>query len=140
MLLVFRFIFVYFRVFSNSNGSVTSISFRFRSTRDGREGYLLANVIPNLLLVFKYALSINQNIFFYLNLFSSRVLNANGKISVRKRFVIRQKSLSIHSSFCPIISQRQGFCVVSASEDMCGKKSMEKFDIFIKKLFSSLSL
>ncbi|CAF1511423.1 unnamed protein product [Adineta steineri] len=88
------------RVFSNNNGSVTSLSFRFRSTRDGREGYLLANVIPNLLLVFK-------------------VVSTNGKLSVRKRFSIRQKSLTIHSSFCPVISQRQGFCVVSASEDMC---------------------
>ena len=44
---------VYFRVFSSSNSSVTSLSFRFRSTRDGREGFLLANVIPNLLVVFK---------------------------------------------------------------------------------------
>jgi hypothetical protein len=51
-----------------------------------------------------------------------RVLNANGKLSVRKRFTMRQKSLTIHSSFCPNVSQRQGFCVVSASEDMCGKK------------------
>ncbi len=52
----------------------------------------------------------------------SRVISANGKLSVRKRFSIRQKILAIHSSFCPIVSQRQGFCVVSASEDMCGKK------------------
>ncbi|CAF4261065.1 unnamed protein product [Rotaria sp. Silwood2] len=88
------------RVFSNSNGSVTSLSFRYRSSRDGREGFVLANVIPNLLFVFK-------------------VVSANGKLVVRKRFSIRQKSLTIHSSFCPIVSQRQGFCVVSASEDMC---------------------
>jgi hypothetical protein len=53
MISIFTLIFVYFRVFSSSNGSVTSLSFRFRSTRDGREGHLLANVIPNLLLVFK---------------------------------------------------------------------------------------
>ncbi|CAF3536210.1 unnamed protein product [Rotaria socialis] len=88
------------RVFSNSNGSVTSLSFRYRSTRDGREGYVLANVIPNLLFLFK-------------------VVGASGKLIVRKRFPIRQKSLSLHSSFCPIVSQRQGFCVVSGSEDMC---------------------
>lgn len=88
------------RVFSNGTGSVTSLTFRFRSTRDGREGYILANVIPNLLLVFK-------------------VMNSNGKLSVRKRFSIRQKSLTLHSSFCPVVSQRQGFCIVSASEDMC---------------------
>ena len=56
----------------------------------------------------------------------SRVLNSNGKLSVRKRFPIRQKSSTIHSSFCPILSQRQGFCVVSGSEDMCGKSSMTK--------------
>jgi hypothetical protein len=54
MIIIFHLgVLVYFRVFSNGNGSVTSLSFRFRSTRDGREGYLLANVIPNLLLVFK---------------------------------------------------------------------------------------
>jgi len=49
-------------------------------------------------------------------------MNSNGKLSVRKRFSIRQKSLTLHSSFCPVVSQRQGFCIVSASEDMCGKR------------------
>jgi hypothetical protein len=53
IIIFFISVFVHFRVFSNSHGSVTGLSFRFRSTRDGREGYLLANVIPNLLLVFK---------------------------------------------------------------------------------------
>jgi hypothetical protein len=69
-----------------------------------------------------------------------RVINTNGKLSARKRFSIRQKSLTIHSSFCPIISQRQGFCVISASEDMCGKPVIEKISSLLLKTCSSLSL
>ncbi|CAF1069743.1 unnamed protein product [Didymodactylos carnosus] len=88
------------RVFSSNNGSITNLSYKCRSTRVGREQSILANVIPNLLLVFK-------------------VISMNGKLVVRKRLSIKQKNLTVRSSFCPVVSHREGFCVVSASEDMC---------------------
>ncbi|XP_060560212.1 WD repeat-containing protein 13-like [Ruditapes philippinarum] len=46
-------------------------------------------------------------------------ISPNGSLQLKQRFSIRQKHARVRSTFCPLMSFRQGACVISGSEDMC---------------------
>ncbi|CAB3998635.1 WD repeat-containing 13-like, partial [Paramuricea clavata] len=79
--------------------AITSISYRSWINREARDPSLLVNVANNNLCLF-------------------RVVNEEGVLKLKRSFNIRHQSLGIRSSFCPLMSFRQGACVVSGSEDM----------------------
>ncbi|XP_074647923.1 WD repeat-containing protein 13-like [Tubulanus polymorphus] len=80
--------------------SITSISSRTWVSREARDPSLLVNAGVNALLLF-------------------RVTTKDGSLELKRRIVTRQQSAQIRSSFCPLMSFRQGACVVTGSEDMC---------------------
>ncbi|XP_013417512.1 WD repeat-containing protein 13-like [Lingula anatina] len=79
---------------------VTSISARTWMSRESRDPSLLVNCGVNALCLF-------------------RITSPDGGLQLKKKFPIKQKNQIIRSSFCPLMSFRQGVCVVTGSEDMC---------------------
>ncbi|GCC42646.1 hypothetical protein chiPu_0026764, partial [Chiloscyllium punctatum] len=47
------------------------------------------------------------------------VVDNEGTLQLKRTFDIQQNMNPIHSTFCPLMSFRQGACVVTGSEDMC---------------------
>ncbi|XP_067140482.1 WD repeat-containing protein 13-like [Centruroides vittatus] len=83
------------------NCPITSLSARSWVSREARDPSLLANCASDALLLF----SINSK---------------DGNLILKRKFSVKHKSnLNIKSCFCPIMSFRQGACVVTGSEDMC---------------------
>ncbi|XP_059477242.1 WD repeat-containing protein 13-like [Neocloeon triangulifer] len=80
--------------------SVTCISWRAWCSREARDPTLLVNATNNSVYLFGVA-------------------DSEGKLLLKRRFPIKHKELTVHSTFCPIMSFRQGVCVVSGSEDCC---------------------
>lgn len=80
--------------------AITSISARAWVSREAREPSLLVNCAVNSLCLF-------------------RISTTDGSLQLKKRFSIRQKIARVRSTFCPLMSFRQGACVISGSEDMC---------------------
>jgi hypothetical protein len=39
------------------------------------------------------------------------VADTEGKLLLKKRFPVKHKELAVHSTFCPIMSFRQGVCI-----------------------------
>ncbi|XP_015768247.1 PREDICTED: WD repeat-containing protein 13-like isoform X2 [Acropora digitifera] len=78
---------------------VTSISYRSWMNREARDPVLLVNVAVNLLCLYG-------------------VVDNMGTLKLKKSFSVEHKIRHVRSSFCPLMSFRQGACVVSASEDM----------------------
>lgn len=78
---------------------VTSISYRSWMNREARDPVLLVNVAINLLCLYG-------------------VVDDMGGLKLKKSFAVEHKARHVRSSFCPLMSFRQGACVVSASEDM----------------------
>ncbi|KAL4240495.1 WD repeat-containing protein 13 [Mactra antiquata] len=79
--------------------AITSISARAWVSREAREPSLLVNCSINSLCLFR--------------------ISPDGSLQLKKRFSIRQKFSRVRSTFCPLMSFRQGACVISGSEDMC---------------------
>ncbi|XP_064643896.1 WD repeat-containing protein 13-like [Lineus longissimus] len=79
---------------------VTSLSSRSWISREARDPSLLVNCGINALCLF-------------------RVTSEDGSLQLKRKFPIRQSCAHIRSSFCPLMSFRQGACVVTGSEDMC---------------------
>ncbi|XP_041364617.1 WD repeat-containing protein 13-like [Gigantopelta aegis] len=79
---------------------VTSISARAWINREARDPSLLVNCCLNSLCLF-------------------RIVSDDGALQLKKTFPIKQRVSHIKSSFCPLMSFRQGACVISGSEDMC---------------------
>jgi len=79
---------------------ITCLSARNWVSREARDPSLLVNCAFNALTLF-------------------RIVDGEGSLQLRKKFSIRHQSLSIKSSFCPMMSFRQGACVVTGSEDCC---------------------
>ncbi|XP_063443917.1 WD repeat-containing protein 13-like [Mytilus trossulus] len=79
---------------------VTCISARSWISREARDPSLLVNCCVNALCLFK-------------------IISEDGALQLKKRFPVKQKRSSIRSTFCPLMSFRQGACVISGSEDMC---------------------
>lgn len=79
---------------------ITSLSSRSWISREARDPSLLVNCAVNMLYLL-------------------RVVDDEGSLQLRTKFPIRHENLNIKSSFCPMMSFRQGACVVSGSEDSC---------------------
>ncbi|KAK2182029.1 hypothetical protein NP493_369g00025 [Ridgeia piscesae] len=79
---------------------VTCISARAWISREARDPSLLVNCGINALCLF-------------------RITSTDGALLLKRKFPIKQKSHHVRSTFCPLISFRQGACVVTGSEDLC---------------------
>merc|ERR1712002_1353638 len=79
---------------------ITSISARAWVSREARDPMVLVNCARNTLLLFS-------------------VVNESGKLQMKSQFPIKQQTQHIRSSFCPLMSFREGACIISGSEDMC---------------------
>ncbi|XP_037074272.1 WD repeat-containing protein 13-like isoform X2 [Pollicipes pollicipes] len=86
------------RVTVSDGAPVTCISARSWASREAADMSLLVNAACNSLMLF-------------------RVVDQEGGLQLRRRFNVRHSTHAIKSSFCPIMSFRQGACVVSGSED-----------------------
>ncbi|CAH1274180.1 WDR5 [Branchiostoma lanceolatum] len=78
---------------------ITCISARSWMSREARDPSLLINCGANALCLY-------------------RVSGVEGSLQLKRKFPIKQRNLRIRSGFCPLMSFRQGACVVSGSEDM----------------------
>ncbi|XP_023019104.2 WD repeat-containing protein 13 isoform X1 [Leptinotarsa decemlineata] len=99
-------------VFCESNGSltklkklnlpssclVTSISYRTWISREARDPLLLVNATDDSIYLFN-------------------IIDAEGNLRLKRKFQNSQRKYIIRSTFCPIMSFRQGACVVTGSED-----------------------
>lgn len=90
------------RMYLGEPASITSLNYRAWINREGRDPSLLVNLSANAVRLY-------------------RIMEKDGTISLRKNFYVKHQSRSsfIHSSFCPIMSFRQGACIVTGSEDSC---------------------
>ncbi|XP_072044638.1 WD repeat-containing protein 13-like [Amphiura filiformis] len=78
---------------------VTCISYRSWINREARDPSLLINCAVNSLCL-------------------HRITSRDGGLRLRKTFSIKHKIHSIKSTFCPLMSFREGACVITGSEDM----------------------
>ncbi|XP_030357539.1 WD repeat-containing protein 13 isoform X2 [Strigops habroptila] len=87
-----------------AGGSITSLSARAWASREAPDPSLLVNACPDRLLLF-------------------RVVEEEGSgapgLRLRRSFPTRHREQSLRSCFCPLMSFRQGACVVTGSEDAC---------------------
>ncbi|XP_060039630.1 WD repeat-containing protein 13 isoform X1 [Erinaceus europaeus] len=88
------------RLVVHEGSPVTSISARSWVSREARDPSLLINTCLNKLLLY-------------------RVVDNEGTLQLKRSFPIEQSSHPVRSIFCPLMSFRQGACVVTGSEDMC---------------------
>lgn len=90
------------RIVVSENNPITCLSARSWASREARDPSLLANCAANVLLLFS-------------------ITGADGSLEMKRKLPVkhRYRTSMIRSSFCPIMSFRQGACVVTGSEDMC---------------------
>ncbi|XP_076454343.1 WD repeat-containing protein 13-like [Babylonia areolata] len=88
------------RITVSEGRPITSISARAWVSREARDPSLLVNCCLNSLCLF-------------------RIMSNDGALQLKRVFPVKQKTAFIKSSFCPLMSFRQGACVISGSEDMC---------------------
>lgn len=92
------------RVLVQAGGSITSLSARAWASREAPDPSLLVNACPDRLLLF-------------------RVVEEEGSgapaLRLRRSFPTRHREQPVRSCFCPLMSFRQGACVVTGSEDAC---------------------
>ncbi|XP_023312153.1 WD repeat-containing protein 13-like [Anoplophora glabripennis] len=81
-----------------SHCSITSLSYRAWISREARDPLLLVNATDNSM----YLLSITD---------------CEGGLQLKRKFQNRHQKHIVRSTFCPIMSFRQGACVVTGSED-----------------------
>lgn len=79
---------------------VTCISARAWLNREARDPSLLVNCGANAVCLY-------------------RIIGEDGSLQLKRKFPIKQRSLCVRSTFCPLMSFRPGACIVSGSEDMC---------------------
>ncbi|XP_021919906.1 WD repeat-containing protein 13-like isoform X2 [Zootermopsis nevadensis] len=82
------------------NCPITCISWRAWISREARDPTLLVNCAANVLYLF-------------------RVMDKEGGLQLKRKFAVHHKNCLVRSIFCPIMSFRQGACVVTGSEDSC---------------------
>ena len=82
--------------------AVSSLSSRAWMSREARDPFLLISVAANFLALY-------------------RVTAPDGSLEFRAKFPLRHASPTsgVRSAFCPLMSFRQGACVLSGSEDSC---------------------
>ncbi|CAG03945.1 unnamed protein product [Tetraodon nigroviridis] len=88
------------RLVVSEGSSICSISARSWISREARDPSLLVNACVNKLLLY-------------------RVADNDGTLQLKRSFPIQHGSQLVHSIFCPLMSFRQGACVVTGSEDGC---------------------
>uniref|UniRef100_A0A673Y4L4 WD repeat domain 13 n=1 Tax=Salmo trutta TaxID=8032 RepID=A0A673Y4L4_SALTR len=88
------------RLVVSEGSSICSISARSWISREARDPSLLINACVNKLLLY-------------------RVVDNEGTLQLKTSFPIKHGSQPLHSIFCPLMSFRQGACVVTGSEDAC---------------------
>lgn len=74
------------------NRAVTCLSWKAWISREARDPTLLVNCAANVLCLY-------------------RIEDPEGSLRLKKKFSIRHRSELLRSTFCPIISFRQGACV-----------------------------
>ncbi|XKL63156.1 hypothetical protein PGB90_005520 [Kerria lacca] len=84
------------------NCAITCLSWRAWISREARDPTLLVNCAANAVCLFK-------------------VSDIDGRLNLKKKYNVRHKSgrCLVRSTFCPIMSFREGACIVSGSEDSC---------------------
>ncbi|XP_054718052.1 WD repeat-containing protein 13-like [Uloborus diversus] len=84
------------------NCAITCLSARNWASREARDPSLLANCANDSVLLFS-------------------IVRKDGSLELKRKFSIKHRSqlAMIRSSFCPIMSFRQGACMVTGSEDTC---------------------
>ncbi|CAH1274156.1 WDR5 [Branchiostoma lanceolatum] len=99
---------------------ITCISARSWMSREARDPSLLINCGANALCLYSYPTRKPHpgSPFNRLQEYASRVSGVEGSLQLKRKFPIKQRNLRIRSGFCPLMSFRQGACVVSGSEDM----------------------
>ncbi|KAA8591396.1 hypothetical protein FQN60_002339 [Etheostoma spectabile] len=88
------------RLVVSEGSAICSISARSWISREARDPSLLINACVNKLLLY-------------------RVVDNDGTLQLKRSFPIQHGSQHVHSIFCPLMSFRQGACVVTGSEDAC---------------------
>ncbi|KAJ8036890.1 WD repeat-containing protein 13 [Holothuria leucospilota] len=94
------------RIVVSEGHPITCLSFRAWISREASDPSLLINCAYNSLCLY-------------------RIVSSDGEPRLRKTFSIKHRNENIRSSFCPLMSFREGACVVTGSEDM----SVYFFDI-----------
>lgn len=77
---------------------ITNLSYRAWISREARDPLLLVNATNNSMCLFS-------------------VIDSEGGLSIKRKFQNRHRRHMVRSTFCPIMSFRQGACVVTGSED-----------------------
>ncbi|XP_018325751.1 WD repeat-containing protein 13-like [Agrilus planipennis] len=88
------------RILVSSNCNITSLSHRAWISREARDPMILVNSSDDSLCLYK-------------------VIDREGGLFPRRKFHNKHQKYTIKSTFCPIMSFRQGACVVTGSEDGC---------------------
>lgn len=88
------------RIYLGEDAAITSINWRQWISREARDPTLLVNVSANSVRLY-------------------RVVGRTGSLELKRRFANKHKipDYYIRSTFCPIMSFRQGACIVTGSED-----------------------
>nr|CAB3267683.1 WD repeat-containing protein 13-like [Phallusia mammillata] len=84
----------------SAGNPLTCIQARSWMSREARDPSVLVNVTANMLCLY-------------------RVIDDRGMLQHKRSFPIKHSKHLVRSMFCPLMSFRQGACVVSGSEDMC---------------------
>ncbi|XP_035222715.1 WD repeat-containing protein 13-like, partial [Stegodyphus dumicola] len=90
------------KILVNENCAITCLSARNWASREARDPSLLANCAADAVLLFS-------------------IIRQDGSLELKRKFPVKHRSqlAMIRSSFCPIMSFRQGACIVTGSEDTC---------------------
>ncbi|ENN75060.1 hypothetical protein HUJ04_001220 [Dendroctonus ponderosae] len=86
------------RITLDPNCYITSLSYRTWISREARDPMLLVNATNNSMCLFS-------------------VGDYEGSLQLKRKFQNRHRKHVVKSTFCPIMSFRQGACVVTGSED-----------------------
>ncbi|KAK4876748.1 hypothetical protein RN001_009254 [Aquatica leii] len=88
------------RLLINASSTITSLSYRAWISREARDPMLLVNCTDNTVCLF-------------------RIIDLEGGLQLKRKFHNKHQKHFIKSTFCPIMSFRQGACIVTGSEDSC---------------------
>ncbi|GIX94395.1 WD repeat-containing protein 13 [Caerostris darwini] len=90
------------KILVSENNAITCLSARNWASREARDPSLLANCAADVVLLFS-------------------IIRKDGTLELKRKFPVMHRSqlAMIRSSFCPIMSFRQGACIVTGSEDTC---------------------
>uniref|UniRef100_A0A1Y1LYP2 WD repeat-containing protein 55 homolog n=1 Tax=Photinus pyralis TaxID=7054 RepID=A0A1Y1LYP2_PHOPY len=88
------------RLTLSTSNTITSITYRAWISREAHDPMLLVNCTDSTVCLF-------------------RVIDHEGGLQLKRKFQNRHQRHFVKSIFCPIMSFRQGACIVTGSEDSC---------------------